>query len=128
MHNVIRSNEAPAAVGPYSQAVEADGWVFCSGQIPLDPATGQIVGGDIRAATRRALLNLQAVLAAAGCSWGDVVKVTVFLVDMGDFPNVNEVYGEVLGEARPARACVEVSRLPKGASIEVEAVARRSRG
>ena len=120
----IASDAAPAAIGPYSQAVRAGGFVFCSGQIPLDPATGAVVPGDVAAQTRRVLLNLEAVLAAAGCSLQDVVKTTLFLADMDDFAAVNAVYAAALGEHRPARATVEVSRLPRDVRIEIEAIAR----
>jgi 2-iminobutanoate/2-iminopropanoate deaminase len=122
----IQTDAAPAAVGPYAQAVEAGGFVFCSGQIPLDPATGALVEGDIAACTRRCLENLAAVLGAAGLSLRDVVKTTIYLTDLADFAAVNEAYARHFpGEAPPARACVEVRRLPKDAPVEIEAVAAR---
>jgi 2-iminobutanoate/2-iminopropanoate deaminase len=124
----IRTAEAPAAIGPYSQAVVvpiAPGtkMVFCSGQIPLDPATGSLVTGDIAAQTRRVLDNLAAVLGAAGASFGDVVKTTIFLADMADFAAVNEVYGERFTASPPARATVQAARLPKDARVEIDAIA-----
>jgi len=121
----VQTDAAPAAVGPYAQAVRCDGWLYCSGQIPLDPATGAMVAGDVQVQTRRVLDNLVAVLAAAGCGVGDVVKCTVFLADLGDFAAMNEVYAAVFGtDAPPARACVEVAALPKGARVEIDCVAR----
>lgn len=117
---------APQAIGPYSQAVEAGGWLFCSGQIPVDPESQTLVAGDVGAATAQVLRNLTAVLAAAGLGLGDVVKTTVYLQDLGDFAAMNEVYAEHFGAPRPARACVEVARLPKGALVEIEAIAVRS--
>ena len=120
---IVSTDQAPAAIGPYSQAVKANGLVFCSGQIPLDPATGERVAGDIRTQTRRVLDNLKAVLAAAGSSLGNVVKATVFLADMNDYAAMNEVYGDYFGDSKPARAAVEVSRLPKDVGVEIEVVA-----
>ena len=121
----VQTDGAPAAVGPYAQAVRCDGWLYCSGQIPLDPATGQMLEGDIQTQTRRVLDNLRAVLQAGGCDVGDVVKATVFLTDLGQFAAMNEVYAGVFGtDAPPARACVEVAALPKGARIEIDCVAR----
>lgn len=119
----VQTDGAPQAVGPYSQAVVAGEWVYVSGQIPLDPATGEMVEGDIEAQAERALQNVRAVLEAAGSSLHDVVKATVFLTDMGEFGRVNEVYARFFGDSLPARACVEVSRLPKDARVEIEAVA-----
>lgn len=119
----VQTDQAPAAIGPYSQAVKAGDMVFASGQIPLNPSTGEMVDGDIRDQTRQCLKNLQAVLEAAGSGLGKVVKTTVFIVRMEDFPLVNEAYGEFFPDAPPARACVEVSALPKSAQVEVEAVA-----
>jgi 2-iminobutanoate/2-iminopropanoate deaminase len=119
----VHTAHAPAAIGPYSQAVVANGFVFTAGQIALDPATMQIVVGDVVAQTERVLANLSAVLAEAGASWGTVVKTTVFLADMADFPHVNEVYGRVLGDARPARSTVAVKGLPRDVLVEIEAVA-----
>ena len=116
---------APAPVGPYNQAVKAGGVLYCSGQIALDPATGLMVGdGDVEAETRQVLTNLQAVLAAGGSSPQLVVRTTVFLADLADFGRVNAIYGEVFGEGvAPARACVEVAALPKGARVEIDAIA-----
>ena len=119
----VQTDRAPAAIGPYSQAVVANGLLFTAGQIPLDPATGQIVGGDVGAQTERVLANLAAVLEAAGASWSDVVKTTVFLHDMNDFPTVNQVYARALGSARPARSTVQVAALPRGVLVEIDAVA-----
>ncbi|HBH74060.1 MAG TPA: reactive intermediate/imine deaminase [Synechococcales bacterium UBA10510] len=116
---------APAPVGPYNQAVLAGGLLFCSGQIALDPATGAMVGdGDVELETRQVLANLQAVLAAAGCTPQQVVRTTVFLADLTDFAAVNAIYGEVFGEGvSPARACVEVAALPKAARVEIDCIA-----
>lgn len=119
----IQTDSAPAAIGPYSQAIVSNGFLFTAGQIALDPATGQIVGGDVVAQAERVLANLKAILDAAGASWSDVVKTTVFLHDMNDFPRVNEVYARVLGTARPARSTVQVSALPRGVLVEIDAVA-----
>jgi 2-iminobutanoate/2-iminopropanoate deaminase len=121
----IQTPAAPAPVGPYNQAVRAGGMLWCSGQIALDPATGEMVGnGDVEAETRQVLANLQAVLAAADCSPGQVVRTTVFLADLGDFARVNAIYAEVFGEGvSPARACVEVAALPRGAQVEIDAIA-----
>ena len=123
MRDVIQTNDAPAAVGPYSQAILAGGLVWCSGQIPLDPATGTLVGGGIEGETRQVLRNLQAVLRAAGSDMQHAVKVTLYLVDMADFAIVNNVYEEWFGELPPARVCVQASRLPKDARVEMDAVA-----
>lgn len=119
----IQTDAAPRAIGPYSQAVVAGGFVFCSGQIALDPATGQIIEGDVRAQTRRVMDNLRAVLAAAGTDLGRAVKATIFLKDMGDFSAVNEVYGSYFTGTPPARATVEVSRLPRDVRVEIDLVA-----
>ena len=121
----ITTSSAPAPVGPYNQAVVAGGWLYCSGQIPLDPATGVMVGdGDVAAETRQVLSNLQAVLAEAGAKPSDVVRTTVFLADLADFQTVNGIYAEVFGEGvSPARACVQVAALPKGARVEIDCVA-----
>ena len=120
----VRTHEAPAAIGPYSQAIETDGLVYTSGQIGLDPATGDLVEG-IEAQTHRVMRNLQGVLAAAGVRFSDVVKVTIFLADIGDFATVNEIYAMYLTAPYPARSTVEVARLPKDARIEVDVVAKR---
>ena len=122
-NRTIQTDRAPAAIGPYAQAVVVDGWVFCSGQIALDPATGQVVPGDVSAQTERVMRNLAAVLAAAGASLQTVVKTTVFLRDMNDFAAMNEVYGRHFGEHRPARSTVQVARLPRDCAVEIEVVA-----
>lgn len=119
----IKTDKAPKAIGPYSQAVSANGFVFASGQIPLDPASGEIVAGEIEEQTRRVLLNLRAVLEAAGSSMADAVKVTVFLQDMNDFSRMNAVYQEFFPAPYPARAAVQVARLPRDVKVEIEAVA-----
>ncbi len=121
----ISTSDAPAAIGPYSQAIAAGDLLFCSGQIPLDPATGELSADDVRVQTRRALENLSALLRAGGSSLGDVVKTTVFLVNMGDFAEMNEVYGEFFATEPPARSTVAVAALPRGARVEVEAIAVR---
>jgi 2-iminobutanoate/2-iminopropanoate deaminase len=120
----VQTAKAPAAIGPYSQATIAGGFLFSAGQIPLDPATGDLVTGDIVPQTTQVLANLAAVLAEAGLGWGDVVKTTVFLQDMADFPRFNEVYASALGAARPARSTVQVAALPRGVAVEVELVAK----
>lgn len=117
------SDRAPAAIGPYSQAVIANGLLFTAGQVALDPASMQVVEGDIIAQTEQVLRNLDAVLASAGASWSDVVKTTVFLTDMRDFARMNEVYARVMGDARPARSTVQVSGLPRGVLVEIELIA-----
>ncbi|HEX6058119.1 MAG TPA: RidA family protein [Gemmatimonadaceae bacterium] len=119
----VQTKDAPAAIGPYSQGVVANGFLFTAGQIALDPATGHIVEGDVVVQTRRVLANLKAILATAGADWKDVVKTTIFLQDMRDFAQVNEVYAEMLGAARPARSTVQVSALPRGVLVEIDAVA-----
>ena len=119
----VRTDDAPGAIGPYSQGVVAGDLVFTSGQIPMTPS-GDLVAGGVAEAARQSLANLLAVLAAAGATEADVVKVTVFLADMGDFEAVNAVYAETFSPPYPARSCIEVSRLPKGVPIEIEAVAR----
>ncbi|MGH9803547.1 MAG: RidA family protein [Candidatus Acidiferrales bacterium] len=123
MKQTIATQSAPAAIGPYSQGVKAIGFLFLSGQVALDPATGQLVAGDIRAQTERVLKNLEAVLAAAGRSMEAVVKTTVYLTDLGDFAAMNEVYVRFFPQAPPARATVEVRRLPKDAKIEIDLIA-----
>jgi 2-iminobutanoate/2-iminopropanoate deaminase len=119
----IATKSAPAAIGPYSQAVRAANMVFLSGQIPLDPATGAMVEGDIRAQTERVMTNLGAVLEAAGLSFANVARTTIYLTDLGDFAAVNEVYGKRFPENPPARATVQVAALPKGARVEIDAIA-----
>ena len=123
MKQIIATESAPKAIGPYSQAVVHNGLAFLSGQIPMDPGTGQIVEGEIAAQTGRVLENLKAVLAACGSSFGQVLKTTVFLKDMADFPTMNEIYGRYFTENPPARATVEASRLPRGVKVEIEAIA-----
>ena len=123
MKHAVSSPDAPKAIGPYSQAVRAGQLLFLSGQVPLDPATGQIVDGDIAAQTHRVFQNLGAVLKAGGRSFADVVRTTVFLADMNDFAAVNEVYGTYFSEPYPARATVQVARLPKDARIEIDVIA-----
>ena len=119
----VQSDSAPAAIGPYSQGVVAGGFLFTAGQIALDPASGQIVAGEVAAQAERVLANLLAILGSAGCSWRHVVKTTVYLHDMADFPRVNEIYARTLGDARPARSTVQVSALPRGALVEIDAAA-----
>jgi 2-iminobutanoate/2-iminopropanoate deaminase len=123
MKTIISTEQAPKAIGPYSQAVVANGWVFLSGQIPLDPATNQIITGDIAAQTERVLENLKSVLAAAGSSLERVVKTTVYLKDMGEFAKMNEVYGRYFATNAPARATVEAARLPRDVSVEIDCIA-----
>jgi 2-iminobutanoate/2-iminopropanoate deaminase len=119
----ISTDKAPSAIGPYSQAVIVNGFVFTAGQIPLDPATGKMIEGGIVEQTDRVMQNLQAVLQSAGVTWQDVVKTTVYLHDLANFPTVNEVYGKWLGDARPARSTVQVTALPRGAMVEIDAIA-----
>lgn len=123
--DLVATERAPRAVGPYSQAVVAGGLVFTAGQVGLDPGTGAVVPGGVAAETARALENLRAVLAAAGSGLDRVVKTTVFLTDMADFAAMNEVYARVFGSHRPARSTVAVAALPRGAKVEIEAVAER---
>ena len=120
---VLYTDQAPQAIGPYSQAILADGFLFASGQIPIDPATGSLVEGDITAQTRQVAKNIQAVLAAAGMDFSNVVKTSCFLADMGDFQAFNEEYAKWF-ISRPARSCVAVKTLPKNAKVEVEIIAR----
>jgi 2-iminobutanoate/2-iminopropanoate deaminase len=121
----VSTGGAPAAIGPYSQGIAVDGFVFCSGQIGLDPATGELVEGGVEAQAERALRNLAAVLDAAGAAMADVVKTTMFLADMGDFTRVNAVYARHMPDPPPARSTFAVVGLPKGALVEIEAIARR---
>jgi 2-iminobutanoate/2-iminopropanoate deaminase len=123
MKKIISTNEAPGAIGPYSQAVRYGSFLFCSGQIPLDPKSGQIISGDIAAQTRRVLDNIAAVLRAEGLIFDNVVKTTIFLTDLGDFQTVNEVYSSYFKQSPPARSTVQVSALPRGAKIEIDAIA-----
>jgi len=127
MTRAVSSPDAPNAIGPYSQAFRAGQFLFASGQIPTDPATGVIVGGDVAAQTRRVFANLAAVLKAADLSFSDVVKTTVFLADMNDFAAMNEVYGTFFKEPYPARATVQVARLPKDARVEIDLIAFNSK-
>ena len=122
-HGVVSTSAAPAAIGPYSQAIRAGGFLFCSGQIPLDPQSGAIVSGSVAEQTRRVLENLSAVLAAAGCTLADVVKTTIYLTDLSTFGEVNATYAEFFTQSPPARATVEVRGLPRGAAVEIEAIA-----
>lgn len=124
MKQAISTKDAPGAIGPYSQAVRSGDLLFLSGQIPLDPATGQLVTGDIAAQTRRVMENLRAVLAAAGCTFADVVRTTIYLVDLGHFTAVNEAYGSYFESPYPARATVQVAALPRGAQVEIDVIAR----
>lgn len=121
---IVATDRAPKAVGPYSQGVVLDGWVWTSGQIALDPATGTLVGSDAATQADRALKNVAEILKAAGSSFDRVVRATVYLTDMDDFAEVNKVYARYFGASPPARACVEVSRLPLGARVEIDAIAR----
>jgi 2-iminobutanoate/2-iminopropanoate deaminase len=120
---VVSTDQSPKAIGPYSQALKVGDFVFVSGQLPLDAASGEIVQGDMKDQTRAALSNLGAVLKAGGSALGNVVKTTVFIRDMAKFPEMNEVYAEFFRDRPPARSCVEVSRLPKNANVEIEAIA-----
>jgi 2-iminobutanoate/2-iminopropanoate deaminase len=124
-NKVIATEKAPLAIGPYSQAIASGDFVFTSGQIPLDPATQQLVQGDVRVQAERVMKNLEGVLEAAGCSFAQVVKATIFLADLNDFSAVNEVYGRRFPEVPPARSTVQVAALPKGARIEIEMIALR---
>ncbi len=123
MRKTVHSDGAPAAIGPYSQAIRAGGFLFCSGQIPLDPKTGKMVEGGIEPQTARVLENLSSVLAAGGSAPGNVVKTTVYLTDLGDFPAMNRVYGKYFPVDPPARATVQVAKLPAGALVEIDAIA-----
>src|SRR5437762_9660132 len=123
MKKIISTAEAPAAVGPYSQAVRAGSTIYCAGQIPLDPKTGQIVSGGIEVQTRRVMENIGAVLKSEGLGFDNVVKTTIFLMDLGDFQKMNEIYGSYFKQAPPARSTVQVAGLPKGARVEIEAIA-----
>ena len=122
-HQVIHTDNAPKAIGPYSQAVKAGNMLFVSGQVPFVPETMEIVEGDVKAQTAQSLKNVQAILAEAGLDFSHVVKSTVFIKDMNEFAQINEVYAEFFGEKKPARACVEVARLPKDVKVEIEVIA-----
>ena len=123
MNEVISTDKAPGAIGPYSQAIKANGLIFCSGQIPIDPATGNFISDDVAEQTVQVFKNLSAVLEAAGSGFGKVVKTTVFLADMDDFAAMNEVYGRYFTENKPARATVQAARLPRDAKVEIECIA-----
>ncbi len=120
----ISTPHAPGAIGPYSQAIRSDGYLFCSGQLGLDPATGEFAGGDVGAQAEQSLRNLTAVLEVAGLSFADVVKTTIFLADMADFVTVNGIYARFVTDPPPARSTVAVAALPKGGRVEIEAIAR----
>jgi 2-iminobutanoate/2-iminopropanoate deaminase len=122
---IHETKKAPAPVGPYSQAVEVDGWVMCSGQIPLDPLTGEMLKGDIQAQTKLVMSNIAAVLQGAELGFEHIVKTTIFLVNMSDFAAVNEVYAKYFKDKFPARSTIAVQALPKGAQVEIEVLARR---
>ena len=124
MKQVIHTDNAPAAIGPYSQAIQIGDLLFVSGQVPIDPSTGAIVEGDVKAQAQQSLNNLKAILNAAGTNMGAVVKTTVFLADMNDFAAMNEVYAQFFQEPFPARSAVQVGRLPKDAKVEIEAIAQ----
>ena len=126
MNEIISTTGAPGAIGPYSQAVKAGGFLYVSGQLPLDPATGAFAGDDIASQTRQSLTNIKAIVDAAGMTLTDVVRMGVFLKDMNDFAAMNAVYGEFFTENCPARAAVEVARLPKDALVEIECVAHKA--
>ena len=128
MKKIISTSDAPAAIGPYSQAIRSGNFIFCSGQIPLDPKSGEMVTDDIGAQTRRVLDNISGLLKSEGLSLGDVVKTTIFLTDLGNFQIVNEIYGSYFNNQPPARSTVQVSALPKGAKIEIEVIARANDG
>jgi len=124
MADVVATKEAPQAIGPYSQAIKSGGFLFSSGQIAIDPSTGQVIEGDVAAQTERVMKNLAAILKAGGLGLIDVVKTTVFLKSMGDFTTMNEIYGKHFGEHRPARSTVEVARLPKDVLVEIDVIAK----
>jgi 2-iminobutanoate/2-iminopropanoate deaminase len=120
---IVRTDQAPAAIGPYSQGIVANGVLYTAGQIPLDPASGQVVAGDVVAQTEQVFRNLAAILGSVGASWTNVVKTTVYLMDMSDFPRMNDVYARVMGDARPARSTVQVAGLPRGVLVEIDLIA-----
>jgi 2-iminobutanoate/2-iminopropanoate deaminase len=123
MNEVVSTQDAPGAIGPYSQAIKTGGMVFCSGQIPIDPVTGEFVASDVAAQTEQVIKNLDAVLKAAGTGLSNVIKTTVFLADMNDFAAMNEVYSKFFNENKPARATVQAARLPRDARVEIECIA-----
>lgn len=125
MKNVIKTDKAPQAIGPYSQAIEVNGMVFTSGVVPIDPATGEVVEGDIKVQATRVFESMKALLEASGSSCEDVIKTTVFIKDMNDFAALNEIYAQYFTGVFPARSCVEVARLPKDVLIEMEAIAQK---
>lgn len=118
----LHTTKAPAAIGPYSQGIIANGFLFTAGQIALDPATGQMVEGDVVVQTKRVMANLKAILDEAGVGWGDIVKTTVYLKNLADFPAMNEVYAGAMGGATPARSTVQVEELPRGSKVEIDAI------
>jgi 2-iminobutanoate/2-iminopropanoate deaminase len=120
------TDDAPRAIGPYSQSVQVDGWLYTSGQIALDPASGEMVAGGFEAQAKQVLENLRHVLASAGCTFANVVKATVYVIDLADFPKLNALYGQAMGDHRPARSTVQVAALPKGALVEIDLVAKVS--
>lgn len=120
----VHTDHAPAAIGPYSQAIAVSGFLFTSGQVGLNPATGELVDGGFEAQAKQVMANLEAVLGAAGCGFSDVVKTTIYLADMKDFPTINQIYGAAMGNHRPARSTVQAAGLPKGALVEIDLVAR----
>ena len=126
MKKVIETKNAPAAVGPYSQALEVDGTLYCSGQVPIIPATGEVLTGDIEGQAKQVMINIEAVLKQADYSWGDVIKTTIFLTDLGNFGKVNDIYASYFTSNFPARSCVQVSALPKGVDVEIEVLARKA--
>ena len=128
MKKIVSTNEAPAAIGPYSQAVRSGSFLFCSGQIPLDPKSGQIVAGDITAQTRRVMDNIAGLLRSQGLTFDHIVKTTIFLTDLGDFQTVNEIYGSYFKQDPPARSTVQVAALPKSANVEIEVIAASEEG
>ncbi|KAI8604949.1 Endoribonuclease L-PSP/chorismate mutase-like protein [Dissophora ornata] len=127
VNKIVHTTNAPAAIGPYSQAVVANGFVFCSGSIPVNPANGEVVAGGVKEQTEQVLTNMGEVLKASNSSFGQIVKSTVFVKSMNDFAVVNEIYGKRLGGALPARSCVEVARLPKDVLVEIECIATVSK-
>jgi 2-iminobutanoate/2-iminopropanoate deaminase len=120
---IVHTDKAPAAIGPYSQGIVAHGVLYTAGQIAIDPVSGQVIAGDVVAQTEQVFRNLAAILGSAGATWSDVCKATVYLMDMGDFPRVNDVYAQVMGDARPARSTVQVAGLPRGVLVEIDLVA-----
>jgi 2-iminobutanoate/2-iminopropanoate deaminase len=128
MKKIISTSDAPAAIGPYSQAIRSGKFIFCSGQIPLDPKSGEMVGDDIGTQTQQVLDNISGLLKSEGLSLGDVLKTTIFLTDLGNFQIVNEIYGSYFNNQPPARSTVQVSALPKGAKVEIEVIARTNDG